>query len=63
MHHYLAALHPRLQGCSGFDLVKVARSLADLGYNPARPFLADFAAAVEVGCKQLVEVLSCLGVK
>jgi hypothetical protein len=48
MHNYLAALHPRLQGCSGFELVKLARSLADLGYKPARPFLADFAAAVEV---------------
>jgi hypothetical protein len=48
MHNYLAALHPRLAGCSGFDLVKLVRSLADLGYKPARPFLADFAAAVEV---------------
>jgi hypothetical protein len=59
MHHYLAALHPRLQGCSGFDLVKVARSLADLGYNPARPFLADFAAAVEVGGVAVVAAVMC----
>lgn len=50
MHNYLAALHPRLAGVGGFDLVKLARCLADLGYKPGRPFLTDLAAAVEVGC-------------
>lgn len=48
MHNLLAALRTRLPGCSGFDLAKLLRALADLGYMPARPFLAEFAAAVEV---------------
>lgn len=48
MHNYLAAVHSKLTSCSGFDLVRMVKSLADLGYMPARPFLNEFAAAVEV---------------
>ncbi|KAF8064679.1 pitC [Scenedesmus sp. PABB004] len=46
-HNYVAALRPRLPAASGFDLVKLAASLAALGYKPPRPFLNDLAAAVE----------------
>lgn len=49
MHNYLATVREKLPTFSGFDLTKLIRSLADLGYKPARPFLNEFAAAAEVG--------------
>jgi len=48
MHNFLAAVKGKVLACSGYDLVKLLRCLADLGYKPARPFLAEVAAAIEV---------------
>jgi hypothetical protein len=48
MHNFLAAVRGKVLACSGYDLVKLLRCLGDLGYKPARPFLAEVAAAIEV---------------